>query len=362
MKIHQFTPTLVTGDGVSGSVFYTQRMLQELGHDSQVYYSHHCSRELVSGVRRIREFAAADCDLLLVHHSMGHDDAFWISQLTIPKAMIYHNITPPEYFEYGSETRSYAQLGIDLLRTWSNEFDGAIAVSEYNLQDLLALGYSNVTCIPLLVDFQRLRKKARRPASFAQGDRQSFFICVGRIVENKRQHLLIDAYWHLQNITDKSLPELCIVGGTTSPSYENALRNQVRELGLNDHIVFFGKASDANLLWLYQHALALLCASEHEGFCMPLLEAGYFRLPVIAVATSNIPATLGRSGLLLENADTVALAATLHEFLENSALQEKLADTAQENTMRYQHGRIKAQLEHYLTALFTEQQIATVNP
>ncbi len=151
-----------------------------------------------------------------------------------------------------------------------------------------------------------------------------YYLAVGRLAENKRQYLLIEAFYHLlqlQKQADSSEPpqRLILVGGTTSEAYAQGLEQYIFDLGLQDQVLLVGKCSEPELRWLYRNAHQYWCASAHEGFCMPLLEANYASLPVVTQARSNIPDALGEGGLLLDSDDPIVFAGDLHGWREHTA-------------------------------------------
>jgi len=350
VSIHQFLPAAALGDGVSGGALFTQKLLRQLGVHSNIYAASYPAT--VGVFCPLDAFDLPNCDLLLVHHSMGHELEGWINAQSCSKVLIYHNITPAHYFSKGSPEYNYSLKGRRQLASWVNNFVGAIGDSPYNTEELLALGYSSVTTLPLLVELERFSGAETLPKNIASALDRPFILSVGRVAENKRPHTLIEALWHLANMLGhEQVPRLVLVGGTTSPDYERALRGYAKQLGLQDVVYFAGKLDDAELRWLYARAAAYWCASEHEGFCIPLVEAGFFQRPVISFSSSNIPDTLGAAGLLLDDVDPCAMAAVTAELMADVSLQIRLKGSGLKNLERYQATTLLPQLRHYLLGL-----------
>jgi hypothetical protein len=165
-SIHQFVPVTSRGDGVSGSAFLIQTLLRSLGYSSEIY-SWKTSKELEGQVLALSRFHSEDCDLLLVHHSMGHDQGAWIESTLCPRILIYHNITPSKYFQPNSSEYYYSIEGREQLQKWRSIFLGAISVSPYNLPDLEEAGYEQLS--RLLSTFADLKMIWSYPR--AHGDR-----------------------------------------------------------------------------------------------------------------------------------------------------------------------------------------------
>lgn len=352
MQIDQFLPAAAAGDGVTGSALLFQNLLRQAGYSSRLIAGYRPDElrdriELLDDTRQLN----TEPDLLLVHHSMGHDFGRIVTDTSYSKVMVYHNITPAEMFEANSGEARYAKLGRKQLQGWRDYFIGAIGVSPLNCTELQQNGYSKIACIPVLVDPARFRHGiACKPKRLYS--RSGLLLSVGRIAENKRQHLMIEAMAHLKRILPQQrCPKLVISGSTTSPHYEQYLHTLVQHHNLGTVVVFTGKTTEQELKWLYQNASVLWCTSAHEGFCMPLIEANAFNLPIIAIATSNIPATMGQSGLLLDTDQPQVLAATTAELLESPVLQAKLKHAGQKNLALYEPEHLLLQLKTFLSEL-----------
>ena len=361
-RIDQFAATVAAGDGVTNGLLFTRSLLRDLGFESDIY-SFSIPEQMAGQVLPARTFHSSQCDLLMYHHSMGHDHGPWLLQQKCKKAMVYHNITPPEFFPAGGGLRRYAQLGLEQLREWREEFVHALADSPLNESELKEAGYTRSKTLPLLVDTRRLEGTKNQPAFMRHlPDDTRFYLAVGRLAENKRQYLLIEAFYHLlqaqqaaQELAQEPSPlpaqRLIIVGGTTSEAYARGLQLHVRNLGLEDSVLLVGKCSEAELRWLYQHAHQYWCASAHEGFCMPLLEANYASLPVVTQARSNIPDTLGEGGLLLESDDPVDFAMAAHFLNTEPGLYEAMIAAGQRNLLRYERQNLQTALALWLEQL-----------
>lgn len=351
LRIDQFAPSTAAGDGVTNGLLFTRALLIDLGYQSDIY-SFAIPDQLVGDVLPAQTFHPSQCALLLSHHSMGHDHGPWLLKQDCPKAMVYHNITPPEFFPEDSGLRRYAELGLEQLKEWRNEFVHALADSPLNESELKDAGYPRSKTLPLLVDTRRLDGPNSQPKFMDhQPAGNRFYLAVGRLAENKRQYLLIEAFYHLlqlQKGTDQPPQRLIIVGGTTSEDYARGLRQYVFNLGLQNQVLLVGKCSDAELRWLYQNAHQYWCASAHEGFCMPLLEANYASLPVVTQARSNIPDTLGEGGLLLESDDPVEFALACHFLNIEPGLRDKIIAAGLRNLQRYERENLRQALKEWL--------------
>ena len=347
---------MALADGVTNCVFYIDSLLRELGCDTEIF-SHRPPFEYRHQVKDIHRYQPGDCDLMLVHHSMGHDLVSWLARAGCPRVLIYHNITPAHYFPADSAHHFYANKGREQLAEWANEYVGAIGLSPQNSQELNEQGYRNVSTIPMLVDMARLAKPGTPPALDIPASARPRILSVGRLVENKRQHILIEAMAAMRDISvgEPEQPLLLLVGATTNPGYERLLRQSLAEHDLHAHVQLTGKLSDSALTGLYSHSDIYWCASEHEGFGMPLIEANFHGLPVVATAAPGLSDTLGQAGLVLEENDDSelagAFAAATKALLQQPDLAATLRSAGQDNLQRFERGALLNQLGQYLDGL-----------
>lgn len=354
LRIDQFTPCVAAGDGVTNGLLFTRSLLRDLGYESEIY-SFTIPDQLIGDVLPALSFHSSRCALLLYHHSMGHDHGPWLLDQKCSKALVYHNITPPQFFPENSGLRRYAELGLKQLNEWRDEFVHAMADSPLNESELKAAGYLRSKTLPLLVDTRRLDGLSTAPAFMAhQPAGERYYLAVGRLAENKRQHLLIEAFYHLlqlQKNIEQPPQRLIIVGGTTSENYARGLHHHILQLGLQNQVLLVGKCSETELRWLYLNAHQYWCASAHEGFCMPLLEANYASLPVVTQARSNIPDTLGEGGLLVDSDDPIDFALTCHFLNKEPGLRDKIVRAGLRNLQRYERESLLKALVEWLGQL-----------
>ena len=347
--IHQFSPACSPGDGVTNGMFFTRRLLRELGFASEIY-SEHIPPPLNAEVRPLPAWKPQPGELLFMHHCLGYENSEWLSKLAIPKVMVYHNITPVSLLPKEGNVRRLAMLGRRQLSEWPAQYLGAIGDSGYNSAELQEANYKNIATIPLLVDTDRVREAPwDRGVMEPLRDRLNLLF-VGRICENKHQLELVETMREFLHFTDQPA-RLILAGGTTSDGYRKRILGRIHELGLQDHVILTGKVPDAALLALYRSADAFVCLSEHEGFGMPLIESMLFDVPVVARGISSIPDTLGEGGLLLQNEQPRDIAALLHTLVSEPALRRRVIAGQRRNLERFTPRRVREQLAAYLTQL-----------
>jgi L-malate glycosyltransferase len=216
------------------------------------------------------------------------------------RVLQYHNVTPAAYFApYDPALFRLALLGRRELTTLVGRVDLALGDSEYNRQELEALGFARTGVFPIAVDTARITAAPPRPAlDQLLDDGLVNFLFVGRIAPNKKieDHIrLAEVY---KRYVDAYYRFIFVGRFDVVPRYYSMIRALMAEYRfLNDRFVFTGPISDAELAAYYRHAAVYISLSEHEGFCVPLVEAMAADVPVLAYAAAAVPDTLGGAGV-----------------------------------------------------------------
>ncbi|MCK9374488.1 MAG: glycosyltransferase family 4 protein, partial [Sulfuricurvum sp.] len=343
--IHQFTPSVAYGDGVTGGLFFTQTLLRRFGFTSEIY-AHHIDPRLATKVHPLSAYLPCADQTLLFHHSIGHEHDALILSWPDRLILVYHNITPEHFFADSPHLAAACTWGRDQLKRWPrNRFLGAYADSDYNRDELIRLGYRDVRTIPLLVDLSRFDTPS--PSVFTPPKGDPFTILfVGRMVENKCQDQLIDVLDELilRKVTNI---RLVLVGGISSVPYQNALQSKIAALGLSNVVLLAGKVSDEELRRWYVTADLYLSLSEHEGFGMPLLEAMAHDLPVLAYDAGALITTLPASSLLLFKAPG-RIAEKIIEIMGNPAFRRDMILSQRDHLHRFHPLSLAQELADFL--------------
>jgi glycosyltransferase involved in cell wall biosynthesis len=258
-------------------------------------------------------------DLLIYQMSTGSPVAEHLLECDTKLVLNYHNITPSSSFEpWDPHVGAELDAARRQLSRLARHAHSAIADSHYNATELEALGMEQVTVVPVLWRPPRVRQ-ALDPEV-----RQQRVLFVGRIAPNKRHEDLIAMMAILRDRRPDVVLDL--VGGVSSERYATAVRELVERLGLTDAVRFHGSIDDAALDQLYAEAAVYVSASEHEGFCVPLIEAMATGLPVVARDAAAVPETLGDAGLLIDGPNPAALAFAVDRLLGDAPLRSSMAE------------------------------------
>ena len=323
--VHQVLATLGYGDAIGHEVLGIQRVLRQAGYTSDIFVETADPRleDLTRGFRELVE--ASHRDNILIHHfSIGSKASRIAYALPDRMVLVYHNITPPEYF--ADIHRLLVRLcyhGRRELAAYTGRCDLALGDSEFNRRELEALGFPETGVLPVVPGFSHLEGPPNDVVAREFDDEWTNVLFVGRIIPNKRIENLIRffaAYKTRYNYRSR----LLIVGSYGGfERYLAMLHQLVARLGVHD-VHFTGHVSNEELTAYYDVADVFLCASEHEGFCVPLVEAFHERIPVLALARTAVPDTMDGAGVLYAEPDPAEVAMLLDLVVSDEALQERI--------------------------------------
>lgn len=323
--VHQVLATLGYGDAIGHEVLGIQRVLRAAGYASDIFVETADPRleDLTRDYRQLVDASHAS-NILIHHFSIGSKASRIAYALPDRMVLVYHNITPPEYFvDVHKLLVRLCYHGRRELGAYVDRCDLALGDSEFNRLELEALGFSATGVLPVVPDFSHLDAPPNRLIAGAFDDEWTNIIFVGRVIPNKRIENLI-RFFAAYKMRFNPRSRLLIVGSSGGfERYLTMLHDLVARLRVPD-VVFTGHISNEELAAYYAVADVFLCASEHEGFCVPLVEAFYQRIPVLAWARSAVPATMDGAGVLYDSADPEDVAALLDLVVSDVSLQERI--------------------------------------
>lgn len=300
MRIHQLVHTLSYGDAISTEVLSLQRCFQMMGFASEVF-AIHVHPKLKGRARNYKELEKEDFDEVILHYSLGSPlNEVYRSRSASRRSLVYHNLTPAKWF-HGVNPRIAHDIekGLEELPELLRLSDRILADSRFNSEELRSLEFES-TVLELPIDPSRWDVESNTGiASVVESDPAIHLLHVGRLAPNKCIEDIVKVFYFLNRYVEKR-SKLWLVGiDTDTELYAFAVKRLVHELNLEDCVNFVGCLADSELKALYQSASAYICMSEHEGYCLPVIEAMYFGLPVIAYASSALPDTVGSGGILV---------------------------------------------------------------
>jgi glycosyltransferase involved in cell wall biosynthesis len=322
-RVHQVLATLGYGDAIGHEVLGVQRVLRSAGYESEIFVET-ADRRLEDCTIDYREMvgAIAPEDVLVHHFSIGSRASRTAYALPGRMALVYHNITPPHYF-VGVHRDLVKQCfrGRRELTAYVDRSDLALGDSEYNRQELEALGFPRTGVLPVVPDFSHLVGPPSQLLASDFDDEWTNVLFVGRVIPNKKFETIIRAF-HVYRTRHNPRARLLLVGSYSGfERYLSMLQELIATLGTPD-VHFLGHVSNEELTALYDVADLFLCASAHEGFCVPIIEAFYKGVPALAYASTAVPATMDGGGVLYDTTDPGEIARLMEAVLDDPAIAE----------------------------------------
>ena len=355
MRIIQLFSSLSYGDAIGNDILALDSIIKEKGFQTKIYaekIDKRISSELASN---ISEFTPEPTDLLILHIGGATKLNQWIKNVKCKKIMIYHNITPSEFFEdYNKKSAEYCKRGLKEVESLNKTFDMVLACSDFNKQNLIDMGYScEINVLPILIPFEDYKKTPSQAVIDKYNDDFTNIIFLGRLVPNKKQEHILEAFSEYQKKFNKK-SRLFLVGNPTGcENYSEKLKEYAKKLDLKN-VIFTGHTRFDEILAYYKISDLFLCMSEHEGFCVPLVEAMFFDLPIVAYASSAIPWTLGGSGFLLNEKTPALTAGVMNAILTDNSLKNKILKNQQERLSDFNHDKVAEQFWSYISKFLDE--------
>ncbi|EOQ89199.1 glycosyltransferase, group 1 family protein [Leptospira yanagawae serovar Saopaulo str. Sao Paulo = ATCC 700523] len=319
MNIHQFSAGFQLGDAISQEMLEIKRLLAKENYEGNIF-----AENVLSSDRKFAEkLTKANIkpkDVIVYHHSIHSKVLDFLLQFPNKKILIYHNVTPESFFEAYDLRFSYLlRKGREDLSVIKNNFQHSFAVSQFNLNELIHLGFKQSRIFPLHLNFQKWNLNSEDTKTKAYSYQTPSFLFVGRIAPNKCQDDLIRfaRTWKSNYGNNFSLRML----GFCNPdqqSYLDELNFMITQLDLQEEVKIIPYVDESMLKKIYSESNLFLSMSEHEGFCVPLMEAMHFQLPVVAYAAGAVPETLGEAGYLFHSKDFDQLAKEIYKIFQNN--------------------------------------------
>lgn len=348
MEIHQLLPDFHFGDAISNYALELQKVLKERGYRSNIYVDV-CDPSMRAFCMHYKEHkkASSPKNIMMFHYAIYSEVYNYIRDIPDKKIIIYHNITPHHFFDKHDLLHSLANKGRKMLKSFHDIPHMSIAVSEFNALELKELGFKNINVLPVIVDFQRFKTPPSQSVLERYNNGYTNLIFVGRLVPNKKHEDIIKTfYFYKRHINPES--RLFLVGSYAGmEAYYESLKFLVNDLGLDD-VIFTGKVQFDELIAYYKLSDLLLCLSEHEGFCVPLLEAMYLDIPVVAYSAAGVPYTLGKAGILLNEKNYVEIAELIDLVTKDEELKNKLINNQRKKLVEYNTDKIANKFIKYI--------------
>ncbi len=322
-EIHQLLPNLNYGDAISNHALTIRDYLRVSGYKSEIFVRYLDDR--VAGEAKVFERQMSARSGLIYHHSISSELTEYAIAHPGAKCLIYHNITPAEFFQpYRPDFAEILQNGRYELTQLAKHFRLSMGVSAYNTAELIEAGFEQPGVLPIAVDPGKWGLSADAQLMEQLQDGKSNLLFVGRISPNKCQEQLVEAFYHY--LTMDAAARLILVGdGNSNDPYYQHLLSTIEKFNLTQYVLTPGQVNESQLLAYYRTAHLFWSMSEHEGFGVPLVEAMWFDIPVLAYKSSAVPETLGESALMFNTKkDLVQVAALAKVLVSDRSIRNKI--------------------------------------
>ncbi|MDD5529139.1 MAG: glycosyltransferase [bacterium] len=309
--ISSFYPKSAEG-AVFNDILEIQKTLREAGCISDIFT---IDPEKGSGAKFYSKYNySSKNNIVIYQYGEGSILTDFLIKLKTKKVLRYHGVTPPKFLKETSKSLLDTIGGNKDTKLLIYEMNSSLATSEYTKTELRNFGFNNIHILPVFIDFNKYKKI---PKAASKTNKNLIF--VGRLVPNKKQEDIIKTFYYYHKINPKS--NLFLIGEYKScPRYVDFLKKLVTDLELNKNVCLTGQITFDELVNFYGTSDIFICMSEHEGFCVPLLEAMYFNLPIIAYKSTAIPYTLENTGILINRKNYPEIAELINIILTDKKL------------------------------------------
>lgn len=326
-RIGILTPTLSSADAVSNDVLVMQQLLGKRGHEVRLFADNsNLTDAQVQPAAAAYSHVRGANDVLIYHHSIGWDQGVDVFKSTNCRKIVkYHNVTPPEFFEgISQDHHDLCRKGrLQLNDIVESKAELYLAASAFNKTDLTGAGSpeEKTVVVPPFNLGESLRTfEANLDLLDRYNDGTVNLLTVAGIRPNKGHAALIEAFaTYYYNFNSRA--RLFVVGTRNQAfhHYENMVRGLISSWCIDSRVVFTGEVSNHDLKAYYLLSRALITTSEHEGFCVPLVEAMAMKVPIVGYASTAIPETAADAALIWDEKDPFLIAQSIDFLLTNES-------------------------------------------
>jgi len=327
-RIHQLLAALSYGDAIGNEALTIKAHLRRAGYESDIF-AEKVHPRMAHLARPLWEYprVSAPETVCLFHFSIGSAAGRLIYHAPDRLVSIYHNITPAHWFlGFHPHLAGLCYHGRRELEAFAPRTELALGDSEFNRRELEEAGYRRTAVLPIVQDLDAYSRPPSPVVRKLYDDGRTNLLFVGRIIPNKRIDDLVRVFAVYQRYVDPRSRLLLVGDHRGHERYHDRLQEMVRALRL-DEVVFTGHVDDDDLVAYYSVSDLFLCLSEHEGYCVPLVEAMLFGLPVVAYDAGAVRETLRGGGVLLKEKRPEVVAELVGRILRDEGLRRRVLAT-----------------------------------
>lgn len=358
MRIFQVLVTLSYGDGVGNDTLAIDKILKEEGYETLIYaenIDNRISKALVGHISTLPKLSKQD--VIIYHLSTGCNLNLEIMNWDCNIIFRYHNVTPPEFFaEYNEVAYNLCSVGVEQVKLLKKKAKYVLADSEFNKQDLMDYGYDcTMDVLPILIPFEDYETTPSKKVIEKYKDSWTNIVFVGRVAPNKKHEDIIKVFDYYKKYINPTSRLILVGSYDKRDKYYRKLAEYVEQLGTQD-VIFTGHTKFDEILGYYKSADIFLCMSEHEGFCIPVVEAMHFQVPVVAYASTAVPYTMQNQGAIIDDKNPAYVARVIDKIVKIKKLQNRIIETQNEGLKQYEYSRVRQQFIDYLEGYLRSEQ------
>jgi glycosyltransferase involved in cell wall biosynthesis len=304
----------------------------------------HVDRALEADIHSWEDPEARDGDVTILHFATASPMSTAFGRLPGARILAYHNVTPARFFApYDAGMARTSAIARQELADLAARVDLATGASAFSRAELDELGFRQTRVLPILVDVDRLRRAPAVPAlERLLQDEFVNILFVGRIAPQKRIDHHVHLAQHYMRYVDAYYRFIFVGRYDVVPGYYEAVQEMVQTFKIPaERFWFTGAVPEDELAAYYRHAHAYVSLSEHEGFCVPLVEAMAMDVPVLAYADTAVPETLGGAGVSFRPKDLEVAAELLGGLIYDAPFRQGVLDGQRARVRDFGRDRIE---------------------
>jgi glycosyltransferase involved in cell wall biosynthesis len=338
------------GDAISNYAILMRRVLRSMGHRSKVFarFVHPRMHRYAKPLKAVRRLVGRRDIVWIYHYSIGSETTRMVRDLNGPLILIFHNITPPLLtVQADGHMASRFYAGWEDLKTITDLPRVTVGSSEYNREQLLQIGFQNSEILPIILNYSLFDRRPKQSIVNRYRDGSVNFLTISRIYPHKKIEDVIKVFHYYHEYINPH-SRLFVVGDAKGmEDYQEQLFQFCHNLNI-PNVYFTGKVRFRELLAYYRIADVYLCMSEHEGFCVPLLESMYLGVPIIAHKCTAIGETLGDAGVLVLEKRFDEIAEMAHLLVTDEDLRTRVINKQKDRALVFQEDHLVTQLNRIL--------------
>ncbi|MCK4352491.1 glycosyltransferase [candidate division WOR-3 bacterium] len=353
MRVDQFIPGLYPGNSMAEDAIEIKKSLKNLGYASEIF-SLEIASEVGSEGCFVKSYIPFKNSIIIYHLGEGSPLIDFFLELPERKILLYHNITPPEFFK-DIHKQITTTGGIEDIKLFKDKIVLALADSEYSRQELKSLGFRKTGTLPIILNSDKYKTLKNNDSLIKKfKDDWENILFTGRLVPNKKVEDVIKVFYYYKKGINENTRLFLVGTYTNSPTYIAFLKSLISNLKLTD-VYIPGYVDFTDFVAYYRISDIFISMSEHEGFGIPFLESMYFNIPIIAYNSTAIPYTIGDAGIIVNEKNYPKIAELINVILTDKDWRKEIIKKQRERLKEFSREKIEKKLKQYIEMVRKEE-------